>query len=160
MKAVWILGDQLSPEHAALSQTSPNESRVLMIESKTRGSLLRYHQIKLVLVYSAMRHFARELRERNWEVCYYQLEQGFTFESALGDHLRKYSPERVVLAEPNLFFETEAIVKLGRKLRAQIEFVPRRSSFCHATISVPGLPRRHGWSWRTTIVECENDLVG
>ena len=58
MNAVWILGDQLSPEHAALLQTQPGESRVLMIESKVRGSLLRYHQIKLVLVYSAMRHFA------------------------------------------------------------------------------------------------------
>ena len=29
-----------------------------------------------------------------------------------------------MLAEPNSFFETEAIAKLGRKLRAQIEFVP------------------------------------
>ena len=38
MNAVWILGDQLSAEHAALSQTGPDESRVLMIESKARGS--------------------------------------------------------------------------------------------------------------------------
>jgi hypothetical protein len=42
MNAVWILGDELSPEHAALSQTSPDESRVLMIESKARSSLLRW----------------------------------------------------------------------------------------------------------------------
>ena len=124
MNAVWILGDQLSPEHAALSQTSPGESRVLMIESKARGSLLRYHQIKLVLVYSAMRHFAGELRERGWEVSYYQLEHGFTFESALSEHLRQYSPGKVVLAEPNSFFEANAIAKLGRKLRTPIEFVP------------------------------------
>ena len=41
MNTVWILGDQLSPEHAALSQTSPAESRVLMIGSKARGSVLR-----------------------------------------------------------------------------------------------------------------------
>jgi deoxyribodipyrimidine photolyase-like uncharacterized protein len=38
MNTVWILGDQLSPEHAALSQTSPDESRVLMIESKPRAT--------------------------------------------------------------------------------------------------------------------------
>ncbi len=62
MKTVWILGDQLSPEHAALGLTNPTESRVLMIESKARGSVLRYHKLKLVLVYSAMRHFARALR--------------------------------------------------------------------------------------------------
>ena len=53
MITVWILGDQLSPEHAALTETDQREARVLMIESKARGSLIRYHQIQLVLVYSA-----------------------------------------------------------------------------------------------------------
>jgi deoxyribodipyrimidine photolyase-like uncharacterized protein len=38
VNTVWILGDQLSPEHAALTQTNPRESRVLMVESKARGS--------------------------------------------------------------------------------------------------------------------------
>lgn len=69
-QTVRILGDQLSPEHAALAQTNPRESRVLMIESKARGSALRYHQLKLVLIYSAMRHFAADLRAQGWEVDY------------------------------------------------------------------------------------------
>ncbi|MBA3386686.1 MAG: cryptochrome/photolyase family protein, partial [Chthoniobacterales bacterium] len=43
-------------QHAALAQTNPRASRVLMVESKVRGSTLRYHKLKLVLVYSAMRH--------------------------------------------------------------------------------------------------------
>jgi deoxyribodipyrimidine photolyase-like uncharacterized protein len=46
----WILGDQLSPEHAALAEADPKSTRVLMIESKARGSVLRYHKLKLVLV--------------------------------------------------------------------------------------------------------------
>ena len=63
MKTIWFLGDQLSLEHEAL-KNAPNESAVFLIEAKARGSRLRYHRLKLVLIYSAMRHFARDLRAR------------------------------------------------------------------------------------------------
>jgi deoxyribodipyrimidine photolyase-related protein len=122
MNTVWILGDQLSPEHAALSLTTPKESRVLMIESKARGAVLRYHKLKLVLVYSAMRHFARDLLKAGWEVDYYQLEDGVTFEQAMKQH----RPNKLVLAEPNSFFETDAVLKIGRRLRVPVELLPTR----------------------------------
>ncbi len=35
-----------------------------MVESRERGSALRYHKLKLILVYSAMRHFAQDLRRQ------------------------------------------------------------------------------------------------
>ena len=95
-----------------------------MIESKARGSRLRYHQLKLVLVYSAMRHFARDLKKQSWVVDYYELAHGFNFEQAVSEHMRKHRPDKITLAEPNSFFETQAIEKLGRKLRIRIEFVP------------------------------------
>ena len=45
-------------------------------------------------------------------------------ETALRQHLRRHQPEKIVLAQPNSFFETDAIEKLGRKLRILIELVP------------------------------------
>ncbi len=124
MKTVWILGDQLSPTHAALARTTAGESRVLMIESKARGSVMRYHQLKLVLVYSAMRHYAQELRERGWKVDYRLIHETPSFEAGLRHHLEEHRPDALVLAEPNSFPETGAVTKLGRKLRVPIEFVP------------------------------------
>ncbi len=124
MHTIWILGDQLSLENAALAAASPETARVLMVESKARGAVHRYHQIKLVLVYSAMRHFAAELRERGWSVDYHRLEEGVTFETAARAHYEKHQPEKFVLAEPNSFFETDALTALGRKLRVPVEFVP------------------------------------
>ncbi|HEX8295962.1 MAG TPA: cryptochrome/photolyase family protein [Chthoniobacteraceae bacterium] len=126
MNTVWILGDQLSPEHAALAATSPRESRVLMVESKARGSALRYHQLKLVLVYSAMRHFARDLRDAGWEVDYQVIENTGTFEDGVRRHLGKHQPASLVLAEPNSFAETDAVLKLGRKLGIPVELVPTK----------------------------------
>ena len=124
MNTIWILGDQLSPEHAALTQTKPKAARVLMIESKARGTVQRFHQIKLVLVYSAMRHFAEQLRAEGWEVDYIRLEEKLTFETGLRRHVATHQPEKVLLAEPNSFFETDAITRLGRKLRLPVEFLP------------------------------------
>lgn len=95
-----------------------------MVESKARGSLLRYHQVKLVLVYSAMRHFAAELREAGWEVDYHPLEDGLTFEQAARRHVEKHGPERFVLAEPNSYLEHEALSRLARKLHLPVEFLP------------------------------------
>lgn len=95
-----------------------------MIESKARGAVLRYHQLKLVLVYSAMRHFAAGLRAAGWEVDYYRLEEGLTFEQAARRHVEKHAPEQIVLAEPNSFLESDALTRLGRKLDVPLEFVP------------------------------------
>ncbi len=121
---LWILGDQLSFEHAALVAHSPASARILMVESRARGAAERYHQIKLVLVYSAMRHFAEELRTRGWQVDYFTLEENHTFESAARAHLAKHAPSKFVLAAPNSFFETEALTRLGRVLGVPVEFLP------------------------------------
>ncbi len=124
MDTIWILGDQLSLEHAVLAKTPPGAARIVMIESKARGAVHRFHQIKLVLVYSAMRHFAESLRESGWEVDYVLLEEALTFETGLQRHISRHRPEKIVLAEPNSFFETEVIERLGRKLQVQIDLVP------------------------------------
>ena len=124
LNTIWILGDQLSLEHAALSQTKPGAARVLMIESKARGAVHRFHQVKLVLVYSAMRHFAADLRAAGWEVDYIRLEEGLTFETGVQRHVAAHQPDKFLLAEPNSFFETDVITRLGRKLRLNVELLP------------------------------------
>ncbi|MBW4668051.1 MAG: cryptochrome/photolyase family protein [Cyanomargarita calcarea GSE-NOS-MK-12-04C] len=63
---VWILGDQLSTEQAALQKNSP----VIFIESLHHVQARPYHKQKLVLIWSAMRHFAEELRQLGHSVTY------------------------------------------------------------------------------------------
>lgn len=69
---IWILGDQLSHEQAALAHCSdrPSQTPVILIESLQWVRQRRYHRQKLVLVWSAMRHFAEELRQQAWPVTY------------------------------------------------------------------------------------------
>ncbi len=68
---VWVLGDQLGAEQSALSSCGDRpHTPVIFIESLRHSQELPYHLQKLVLVWSAMRHFAEELRQNGWTVTY------------------------------------------------------------------------------------------
>lgn len=71
---VWVLGDQLWAGQSALQSCFPNPAPVLFIESLHHAQKLPYHLQKLVLVWSAMRHFAQELRQAGWSVTYNQAD--------------------------------------------------------------------------------------
>jgi deoxyribodipyrimidine photolyase-like uncharacterized protein len=61
--SVWILGDQLLAEHPALIAAEGIAGdrarvRVLLVQSLSRTRKLPYQRKKLVLLFSAMRHYA------------------------------------------------------------------------------------------------------
>ncbi|MFO8113815.1 MAG: cryptochrome/photolyase family protein [Halorubrum sp.] len=68
--ALWLLGDQLNPDLDALGETD----EVLLIEAHGFADRKPYHAHKLTLVFSAMRHFRDELRERGHDVTYLRAE--------------------------------------------------------------------------------------
>lgn len=57
---ICVLGDQLWAEQAALAscEQQRNNTPVILIESLQYAQQRRYHRQKLVLIWSAMRHFA------------------------------------------------------------------------------------------------------
>ncbi|MEM9809162.1 MAG: cryptochrome/photolyase family protein [Cyanobacteria bacterium P01_D01_bin.56] len=65
---IWVLGDQLWSQQAALA--SDATAPVIFIESRRHSTERRYHRQKLVLVWSAMRHFAAELETDGRNVTY------------------------------------------------------------------------------------------
>ncbi|PAX52725.1 cryptochrome/photolyase family protein [Brunnivagina elsteri] len=67
---VWILGNQLSTTQAALVSCGTDKIPVILIESLNHVQVRPYHKQKLVLIWSAMRHFAEELREKGYKVTY------------------------------------------------------------------------------------------
>ncbi|MEL6496568.1 MAG: cryptochrome/photolyase family protein [Cyanobacteria bacterium J06623_7] len=69
---IWILGDRLTQRQLSLENKRDERDKtpVILIESHNYVRQRPYHQQKLVLVWSAMRHFARELQEDGWPVTY------------------------------------------------------------------------------------------
>ncbi|WP_327053518.1 cryptochrome/photolyase family protein [Halomicrococcus gelatinilyticus] len=93
---VWVLGDQLTTRVGPLADADGDE-RVLMIEARAFARRLPYHPQKLTLVFSAMRHFRDELRERGYEVEYRRAE---TFGDALADHFDDHPGDVLALMRP------------------------------------------------------------
>lgn len=100
---VLVLGDQLSVISPALKRVSSNNDRILMLEVREEAEYVPQHKIRLVLFFSAMRHFRDELRERGYKVEYAQLddpENRGSIESELGRWLHELKPERLVCVQP------------------------------------------------------------
>jgi len=80
---LWLLGDQLNPELGVLEDAD----EVLLIEAHGFADRKPYHAHKLTLVFSAMRHFRDDLRERGHDVTYLEAE-------SFGDGLDAFFDER------------------------------------------------------------------
>ena len=97
---VWVLGDQLYAGQAALVHRQHHQSStpVLMIESRQHGQQRRYHAQKLVLVWSAMRHFAAALQQAGWAVSY---EIAADFETPLRQWIQDQGITTLQVMEPS-----------------------------------------------------------
>ncbi len=75
---IWILGDQLWTEQAALKSCNlSSKIPLILIESLQHIQVRPYHRQKLVLVWSAMRHFAQDLKEKGLSVTYIEAANHF-----------------------------------------------------------------------------------
>ena len=123
-RTVWILGDQLGPDNAALAGARKKDDALLFVESERGLRKLKYHKQRLVLLLSAQRHFAGEMRQAGWTVDYHELGNGVAWESALAAHVKKHNPGGILLAQPNNYDEQAAAEKLAKKF--PVEIVPTR----------------------------------
>jgi len=124
MRAFWILGDQLQHDHPALELAGPKDL-FLFIESRARGAHLRYHSHKLVLIYSAMRHYARSLESAGRRVAYHALEDGPSggkgdYAAALEGMVRKHKITSLAVMRPSEWAMREALPKLARKAGVEL----------------------------------------
>jgi deoxyribodipyrimidine photolyase-related protein len=118
---IWILGDQLWVQQAALSscEQKRHKTPVILIESLHYAKQRHYHRQKLVLIWSAMRHFAEELRCKGWSVTY---ETADDFEVPLKTWVRKNNITELRVMAPNDRPFAQMISSL--KLSCQVIFVP------------------------------------
>lgn len=65
-----ILGDQLSESLASLQAADRDQDHILMAEVDHEARYVRHHPQKIALIFSAMRHFAQQLKNQGWTVHY------------------------------------------------------------------------------------------
>ena len=98
-----VLGDQLSDSLSALRDIDADHDVVLMAEVQAEGRYVPHHPQKIVLVLSAMRHFAAQLRARGLRVDYIELDaagNSGTLTGELQRAVQRHAPAQVVMTEP------------------------------------------------------------
>ncbi len=83
-----VLGDQLTPTLASLRDVDRADAVVVMMEVWDEATYVRHHQKKIALIFSAMRHFAEELRGQGWTVDYVTLDARGNTHSFTGEVAR------------------------------------------------------------------------
>ena len=100
--AVLILGDQLSLSLSSLQAAGP-DAEIFMAEVADEASYVGHHKQKIVLVFSAMRHFAEKLKAQGRTVHYfaYGEKPELTGMGDVLDHIAdKTAPEKIFVTEP------------------------------------------------------------
>jgi len=98
-----VLGDQCARAIAALAGLDPARDTVLMMEVQEECTYVPHHPQKIVLVLSAMRHFARALAARGVAVDYVRLDDPANTHAFRGEVLRaaaRHRPARLVATHP------------------------------------------------------------
>jgi deoxyribodipyrimidine photolyase-related protein len=93
-----VLGDQLSFDLSLFDELDPAHDAVLMAEVQEEASYVPHHPHKIVLIFSAMRHFAAALEARGWRVIYVRLDAPDNSGSLAGELHRWHA----ALGEPAL----------------------------------------------------------
>ncbi|WOO42098.1 cryptochrome/photolyase family protein [Rubellicoccus peritrichatus] len=99
----FVLGDQLSRSLSSLRGLDLEHDVVVMVEVHDEATYVKHHKQKIVLVLSAMRHFADSLRSEGITVDYIKLDDtGNTgsFGDELGRAILRHKAARVVVTEP------------------------------------------------------------
>ncbi|MFM7459866.1 MAG: cryptochrome/photolyase family protein [Burkholderiales bacterium] len=99
---VFILGDQLDHESAALADFNPATDVVLMAEVREESTHVWSAKPRTTFFFSAMRHFAEELRRKKITVDYRRigLHKAASLLEVLKSAVEHYAPEKVVMVEP------------------------------------------------------------
>ena len=102
---VFVLGDQLNIDSAALADIDPDRDIVLMAEVREESTHVWSAKTRTAFFFAAMRHFAESLRARKLKVDYRAIDKTVKSKFAslvdvLADAITQYKPEKIVMVEP------------------------------------------------------------
>lgn len=124
---VFVLGDQLDGNASAIRCLDPGRDLVLMAEVSDESRRIPSHIQRTVLFFAAMRHFARQLRDRGIDVRYTSItDEGNTH--TLAGELRRacesVKPDQIIITEPGDWSVLAAIRAEADALGIELRVLP------------------------------------
>ena len=98
-----ITADQLDHNIAALQDAEKTNDVILMVEVKEEATYVRHHKKKIAFLFSAMRHFAEELKDKGYQVAYTKLDDddnASSFKGEIERAIKNYEPDCLITTFP------------------------------------------------------------
>ncbi|MDP3242177.1 MAG: cryptochrome/photolyase family protein, partial [Reyranella sp.] len=130
---ILVLGDQLTPSITSLAGGDPARDLVLMAELGDEARYVRHHKKKIAFLFSAMRHFAAELRGLGWTVEYVTLDapdNRGSFTAQLGEAIARHRPERVVVTEAGEWRVRQMQASWAERFSRPVDTLPDERFLC------------------------------
>ncbi|CAB5107081.1 deoxyribodipyrimidine photolyase-related protein [Olavius algarvensis associated proteobacterium Delta 3] len=126
---ILVFGDQLDAGSAAFDGFDAGEDAVVMMEVKKEATYVPQHKIRIALFFSAMRHFADDLKERGYTVYYAMLDDPNnrgSFGAEITRWVNKTRPECLICVRPGDFRVLESVQKAAKRVDCKLEVRPDR----------------------------------
>ncbi|SNZ21169.1 cryptochrome/photolyase family protein [Cohaesibacter gelatinilyticus] len=128
-----ILGDQLSPSISALEECDPAKDVILMCEVWDEATYVKHHKKKIAFLFSAMRHFARDLTENGYQLDYVKLddpENSGSLQAEVSRALKRHAIERIVVTFPGEYRLLEEFLRWESLFNLPVEIRPDTRFLC------------------------------
>lgn len=125
-----VLADQLSINLASLQSCELEKDIILFCEVRAETDYVSHHPKKIVFLFSAMRHFAKYLKEKGFQVHYVTLTDVDNTHTLCSEWQRiatLYDCERVVVTEPG---EWRVLEHIRQQTNLQIEVLEDSRFLC------------------------------
>lgn len=122
-----IFADQLSHDLPPLSLSEMENCVVLMMEVRGETDAIAHHRKKLIFLFSAMRHFADELRARGWQVDYVKLDDPDntqSFEGEIRRSLSRHDIDHIWICEPSEYDVLERVKTWTDEFHKPVMIIP------------------------------------
>ena len=124
---ILILGDQLTVALSSLAAGDPRKDRVLMAELYDEATYVRHHKKKIAFIFSAMRHFADELRGLGWTVDYVTLDaadnQG-SFSAQIAQAIAAHTPEQIIVTDAGEWRVSQVFMGWSAQFGLPVQILP------------------------------------
>ena len=133
MNLIFVLGDQLSRDLKPLADANPANDIIFMCEVQSEATAVKHHKKKIAFLFSAMRHFADQLKAEGYKVDYVTIEDPENAQSFAGELKRaigRHNPSEVRLTEPSEYRVRETVSNWSRNLDIAVSVTPDDRFLC------------------------------
>lgn len=122
-----ILGDQLTHTLPVITDATKSQDRLLMAEVREEATYVPHHKKKIAFVFSAMRHFAAELKDDGYAVDYVHYDDAHNQGSLLSQvkhHVKKHQLDKVIVTAPGEYRLKKSMEQWAAEIGVDVDVLP------------------------------------